>query len=351
MHTTAAGSAEITITCQPVRFLKRFILYCIRYGLKTFNFYGTKIGEELKKIDDIARELTRTGVEEVDLGECKKYIEERKQEKHRIGSEKRKNIVDVIALLIEENNIGTFAEWELKIEYDTKEQLLKDFGLQVDTYASKIIKNKRNNKTSMYKYDSYEKITIRDLDDKYANNLENRINAIKWIYDLFDKNNINIIEFFAWTTAIKNMDFVKINGLVLEGPTNAGKSLIIDNTIRPLKPEDIPRERERQQRIPSRSTSIRGLRHIRGTDNNTDQRRNMEITARGKNNKNRPKTSRQGGNRETTDIHDNSDTDNGKHRQQRERTDKSTNQNNKISVHDRPPQGGLHTRKLQHNDD
>lgn len=147
-------------------------------------------------------------------------------------------------MLIDENNINTFAEWELKIEYDIKEQLLKDFGLQVDTYANKIIKNKRNNRTSMYKYDSYESILMRDFKDKYANNLEYRVETINWIMNLFEKNKINIIEFFAWVVAIKNMDFIKINGLVLEGPTNAGKSMIIDNIVRPLKPEDIPRERD-----------------------------------------------------------------------------------------------------------
>lgn len=79
-------------------------------------------------MDNITRELLQNNErEEVDLGTCKKYIEERKQEKHRIGADKRKNVVDVIALLIDENNINTFAEWELKIEYDIKEQLLKDF--------------------------------------------------------------------------------------------------------------------------------------------------------------------------------------------------------------------------------
>lgn len=85
---------------------------------------------------------------------------------------------------------------------------------------------------------------IRDLEDKYGNTIKDRLDCITWLLELFEKNNINIIEFLAWVTTIKNMELIKINGLVLEGPTNAGKSMIIDNVIRPLKPEDIPRERD-----------------------------------------------------------------------------------------------------------
>lgn len=202
----------------------------------------------MKKIDDLTKELIEEHGDDTDnnnsMETCKKYIEERKEERHRIGSEKRKNVVDTIASLIDTNNIKTFADWELKINYETKEELLKDFGLQIDTYANKIIKNKKNQHTSRYKYESYEQITIRDLKWKYAERLRERQEAIKWIYNLFYMNNINIIEFMAWITCIKNMTFIKINGMILEGPTNAGKSLIIDNIIRPLKPEEIPRERD-----------------------------------------------------------------------------------------------------------
>lgn len=67
---------------------------------------------------------------------------------------------------------------------------------------------------------------------------------IDWINYVFEENNIDIVHFMSWNKIIKTKRYVKMNGLVLEGPTNAGKSLIIDNLIEPTKPEEIPRERD-----------------------------------------------------------------------------------------------------------
>jgi len=53
---------------------------------------------------------------------------------------------------------------------------------------------------------------------------------ILFFYSILKENQLNIIEFFAWMKNIKNMKYIKINSLVLEEHTNAGKSLIIDNT-------------------------------------------------------------------------------------------------------------------------
>lgn len=48
--------------------------------------------------------------------------------------------------------------------------------------------------------------------------------AIGWLESLFDQNNINITEFLAWSEIIKTKRYQKINGLVIQGPTNTGKS-------------------------------------------------------------------------------------------------------------------------------
>lgn len=68
--------------------------------------------------------------------------------------------------------------------------------------------------------------------------------SILWLEYLFRENEIDMIHFLAWNEIIKTCRYVKINGLVLEGLTNAGKSLIIDNIIGPAQPEEIPRERD-----------------------------------------------------------------------------------------------------------
>ncbi|EGI68937.1 hypothetical protein G5I_02320 [Acromyrmex echinatior] len=101
----------------------------------TFNYSGTKIGPELKDFDEAINELSvHRPKEDGNYEECIQYIEQRRDERTiRIGTEKRKNVVEAITNLIEENEIWTYVEWELKINYDTKEELLKEFGLQTDT--------------------------------------------------------------------------------------------------------------------------------------------------------------------------------------------------------------------------
>lgn len=48
----------------------------------------------------------------------------------------------------------------------------------------------------------------------------------------------------AWVCAIKDMRYQKINALVLEGCTNAGKSLLLRNITAVFYPTEIPRERD-----------------------------------------------------------------------------------------------------------
>ena len=63
-------------------------------------------------------------------------------------------------------------------------------------------------------------------------------------FQLFATNAIPMDDFFAWYTVIKNKTLQKINALVLHGPTNAGKSLLIDCLIKFMYPEEIPRDRD-----------------------------------------------------------------------------------------------------------
>lgn len=61
------------------------------------------------------------------------------------------------------------------------------------------------------------------------------IEGINWLDYLFQENKINPAEFLAWNNLIKCKSLIKINALILQGHTNAGKSLIIDTLIEPLK--------------------------------------------------------------------------------------------------------------------
>lgn len=251
LRATSAGAAEITLTSMRIRLLRNFVLYCVRYGLESFHFYGTRITPEFKDLERLVHQIRDEGlVEYIETGECKRYIEDRKEEKNaRIGEQKRGVVVEVIEQLLEENAIRTLAEWELKLDAGTKSQLLRDFGLQADTYAARIIKNNKFRSTSKYKYMTYEDILIDNIyngeDELWETDFAApQIKRMRWIENLFVRNELDIVEFFAWLSSVKNQTFIKINTLVLEGHTNAGKSLTIDGTVGPLKPEEIPRERD-----------------------------------------------------------------------------------------------------------
>lgn len=53
-----------------------------------------------------------------------------------------------------------------------------------------------------------------------------------------------MIEFLVWQEIIKTQRYEKRNTIVLEGYTNAGKSLITENLLFNCKPEEIPREKD-----------------------------------------------------------------------------------------------------------
>ena len=65
-----------------------------------------------------------------------------------------------------------------------------------------------------------------------------------WLTYLLNENGIDLPEFLAWNTCMKDMRYTKINTLVLQGPTNAGKSLIADALVGICQPEEITGERD-----------------------------------------------------------------------------------------------------------
>ena len=71
------------------------------------------------------------------------------------------------------------------------------------------------------------------------------LQGIEWLEYLFKQNEIDIVEFMAWNEIIKTRRYMKINCLILEGYTNAGKTLVVQSLIRnTIEPEYIPRERD-----------------------------------------------------------------------------------------------------------
>ena len=204
----------------------------------------------MKEASDIFNELYHNrDPNEIDneIKECKKYIEENKTTNQRIGRLKRRNIVDTTEELLTEHNINANSEWNLRVPEKIKHQLLREYGLSVDNYVQRLIRARKHNTIRYYKETPFEELILECIDEYMKTNktIETDFhNTCDWIEYLFKSNNINLQEFLAWNSIIKNMRYMKINTLVLQGPTNAGKSLIADTLVSLCKPEEISRERD-----------------------------------------------------------------------------------------------------------
>lgn len=238
------GIAEATFTCTKIKLLVNFVLYCLRYGIRSLNKYGTKIMPLVKTIEDLF-ETNEDEVDSIDLDAiCKPYVEENKEmRKKRMGKNKSKTVIDVITDLIEEYGISSHGQWQNKIPGDTKRYLLNEYGLSVETYIKHLLKIKKDDIT----YELKSKSIIELLLSKYSTPItvdEKDMEIINWVEYWMSENNIKLPEILAWTEVIRNKLVKKINGLVLEGPTNAGKSLFIRTLTDIIKPEEIPREND-----------------------------------------------------------------------------------------------------------
>jgi hypothetical protein len=72
---SSAGTAEAYTTIQLVRHIKNFIIYLIRYGLRKFTKFGTKINLLASYFDALNEP---DSVDSVDLSPCVAYIEQKK---------------------------------------------------------------------------------------------------------------------------------------------------------------------------------------------------------------------------------------------------------------------------------
>jgi hypothetical protein len=68
---------------------------------------------------------------------------------------------------------------------------------------------------------------------------------VEWLGHLFTSNNIAIADFFSHFLLIHSTNITKINTFILKGPTNTGKSLILNLLLHDTKPTRIARERDK----------------------------------------------------------------------------------------------------------
>jgi hypothetical protein len=178
---------------QRVKYLRKFLLYCFRYGVEGTNPYGSPRHPDLMEVMEMF-ENGRT----------------------------------------------------------TRLQLIKEFGLTVDSYIQKILLIVKAQKVGNVKHKCLSELLMEVVETEITERLlvpedetlDGFNSNIRWLRYLFRVNNIDMIEFLAWNGCTKTMRYMKINSIVLEGYTNAGKSLIVEKLIGVCRPEEIPRERD-----------------------------------------------------------------------------------------------------------
>lgn len=243
---SAAAFAEAITTTQRIKSLRRFVLYLIRYGSERLH----RTGPSSHPIDGVNNMFRRLFCANTDVVEgnskCKTYHDEIEEVNLEVDDVKRKNLMDLLQSQIEQHDIQSVKQWERIISAKDKIQIIRDYGSQYVQYLREIIKYYNIEITKDIKRKTMAEIFAEHVAESWQEILENTDDIRKgvvWLVNLFHENNVNILEFFCWTEIIKTKRYYKINGICLQGPTNAGKSLLITGITSLLKPELIPRKR------------------------------------------------------------------------------------------------------------
>lgn len=247
-----AGVAESNSTVTRVRFIRRFLEYCIRGGISTLCIYGNKKETTLKNINEafIKIKTSETIDDIITNGECSKYIEENKSNVEKIKRQivdKRSNLLDFIQTEVRKYKIKSIQQWKNNIDPNTKLQLIKEHGLSINAYIQSVIDIEKTITTQKIIKMSWQELIIDNKQvciEEIRKNKNDVLSGILWIKYMCIKNKVDINELLAWATLIKNQTLTKKNSLVLEGVTNAGKSLIADTLFKDLELEEIPKERD-----------------------------------------------------------------------------------------------------------
>jgi hypothetical protein len=246
-----AGSAEAYTTVQLIKHIKQFIFYLIRYGLRNFCKFLTKINllapffQALDDTDSVTVEA---------LEPCVAYVEQKEGSRNVFSNyTSRSTTIDYISSLIESTNASSYEDFQRKIDSSVKIQLLKQLGSQSKSLTIQLVKIYNLQQKMKIRQTHYLEF-IRDVSRTNTN-----IQHMYWLEEIFIQNNVSIPHFLCSFLLIQTMYYQKINTLLLKGPTNTGKSMLLQLLLAPMQPTTISREKDRSSfhldQLPN-STSI-----------------------------------------------------------------------------------------------
>ncbi|XP_069176808.1 uncharacterized protein [Procambarus clarkii] len=206
-----------------------------RYGVNKLHYFGFVSAQ----IKNIIRYFTHNKIpsDEID-GPCP-YMEKKRQE--RKPKTNKNNEYEFILEMIEKHNV-------ISVNDLLHKQTQEEFALMYKTlgtgYKDKIrsilaftIKKKQQESNAQPVMIQLQKTTRDTYQDR----------NVAWLKYLFQKNNINIVEFLSWFIMIADKRFNKINTLVIEGPTGTGKTLTLGALLNTLNTGTITRGGDNNQ--------------------------------------------------------------------------------------------------------
>jgi len=115
LSANSAGVAESIIMMQRVKTLRKFLLYCVRYGVEGTHLYGSPRHTDLAEIMETFKQLFKDldPNEVIRMAGCEPYAEQKKHVKtKRMGSSKSTHLADIIIQKILETDVVSAQEWE-----------------------------------------------------------------------------------------------------------------------------------------------------------------------------------------------------------------------------------------------
>jgi hypothetical protein len=212
-----AEIAESVTTTQKVRDIRHFVRYLMRYGIQSITY----INGGIKAVNEIIESTIPD--ENINCLEMwsKREIRREESEKHKANFIKhKKDAYDFIKDLVLKYGCTSQAQFNRRISPTEFEIIMTAYG--PSTYTSHV--------RAIIKYNNALKLKEQDRKPFMfhidINNASSKVQEDYLMY-LFEENGIDFTYFMAWCIIIIDMHINKVNTLILNGPPNTGKSMLL----------------------------------------------------------------------------------------------------------------------------
>lgn len=236
----ARTQSQVTLV-QIHRTPNHFIMYLARKGMKTVTVVGKGLDKDPKLRDLFADLLKTTEVDdELDHEPCQQYFEEKRTDRRKAELMKftgYRKCSNHFIPFIRDNNITTMEQLMRAKTFEETVEYYNQWGPNWKVHVEELIKLYNNDLRAIIRAKTYWSLIKEEVKDKTCDASE-----LKWVKDLFKANEINLVDILAKFVIVREGMMKKRNTLVLCGPANCGKSMIIDWLTKCLKPVVLPKQ-------------------------------------------------------------------------------------------------------------